>query len=79
MTAYLVINWQVVNGREYNGRRGFDAVWKMIREHLLSSTYLKDATDQDQQTVAKTFHYQAMIAMNTYQTLGVAENRSELE
>lgn len=79
MTAYLVINWQIVHGQEYNDRRGFDAARKMIREHLLSSAYLKNATDQDKQTVAETFAYQSMIAMNTYKTFVATKKHAELE
>lgn len=55
MTAYLVISWQVVNGQEFNDRRGFDAVRKMIRENLLSGSTLNAVKDKDKQTAAETF------------------------
>ncbi len=54
-------------------------VRKTIREILLSNDYLKNATDQDKQTVVETFAYQSMIAMNTYKTLVAARNRAKLE
>lgn len=69
MTAYLVISWQVVHGQEFNDRRGFDAVRKMIRENLLSGTALNAVTDKEKQTATETFGYQAIIAMNTYKAL----------
>jgi hypothetical protein len=69
MTAYLVISWQIVHGQEFNDRRGFDAVRKMVRENLLSSTELANSTNNSKQTATETFAYQAMVAMNAYKAL----------
>ena len=79
MTAYLVISWQVVHGQEFNDRRGFDAVRKMIRENLLSGTTLNAVTDKEKQTATETFGYQAIIAMNTYKTLRNNRNKTALD
>lgn len=79
MTAYLVISWQVIHEQEYNDRTGFDAVRKTVREILLSSNYLQNATDQDKQTVTETFAYQSMIMMNNYKALLSSKKRTELE
>ena len=79
MTAYLVISWQLVNAQEYNDRKGFDAVRKMVRENLLASEYLNSATDKDKQIVSETFAYQAMLTINLYKTLTAKRNQAGLE
>lgn len=79
MTAYLVITWQVVNGKEYNNRNGFNAVRKMIKDVLLSSPELAQATNAQKQTVAETYAYQSMIAMSTYQDLKAKKDHQGME
>lgn len=79
MTAYLVINWQIVNGQEYNDRRGFDAVRKTIMENLLNSSALSNASNKNKQTAAEIFGYQSIIAMNTYKTLKAKGDKAGLE
>ena len=79
MTAYLVISWQVVNGRDYNDKKGFDSVRKMLRGNLLSGTYLQTATDSDKQTISETFGYQAMLTMKTYRTLAAGNKKDQLD
>lgn len=79
MTAYLVISWQVVNMRDYNDKKGFDAVRRMLHKNLLSSDYLQTATDLDKQTVSETIGYQAMLTMKIYQTLAAGNKKDELE
>lgn len=79
MTAFLVINWQIVNGQEYNDKRGFDAVRKTIRENLLSSSALSSASNNEKQAAAETFGYQSMIAISTYKTLKTKGDKAGLE
>lgn len=69
MTAYLVINWQVVNGKEFGDRNGFEAVRQNIRATLLGNGKLKIATAMDKQRLAEHFGYQSMIAMSSYKVL----------
>jgi len=69
MTAYLVINWQVVNGKELGDKNGFEAVRKNIRATLLKNGKLKTATAVDKQKLAENFGYQSIIAMSTYRVL----------
>ncbi|RYD74287.1 MAG: hypothetical protein EOP53_18575 [Sphingobacteriales bacterium] len=69
MTAYLVISWQVVHSTEFNDKKGFDAVRKMITDILVKSESLATASDIEKQTVAETFGYQAIIAMQSYKTI----------
>lgn len=69
MTAYLVINWQVVNGKEFDDKNGFEAVRQNIRVTLLRNDKLKTATAMDKQRLAENFGYQSMMAMSTYKVL----------
>ena len=74
MTAYLVINWQVVHGSEFNDKKGFDAVRKMITETLTSGGKLAAASNLEKQTLAETFGYQSIIAMQTYKAMKATGN-----
>jgi hypothetical protein len=78
MTAYLVINWQVIHGQEYNDRRGFDAVRRMITQNLSENDHLQNVSDKDKQTVAETLGYQSMIAMSTYKALAAKGDQTAL-
>ncbi|GAB3995519.1 hypothetical protein GCM10028807_35850 [Spirosoma daeguense] len=69
MTAYLVLNWQIANGQEYNNKSGFNSVREMVQESLASNSKMKNVPDAEKQKVAETMAYQSMIALAGYQNL----------
>lgn len=79
MTAYLVISWQVVNRKDFNDKKGFDQVRKMVTNTLLKSSFLQHAKNEEKQALSENFGYQSMLALSSYQQLAPKLNQTPLK